>query len=80
MAPPAAVLRAMNTLSHTALPDLGRTEQSVLIELLSYVSLRNPREPLHPRAAVLAEKLHLACVTVRRALVRLHRSGLIERL
>ncbi|MBU2803164.1 hypothetical protein HFV02_13070 [Acidithiobacillus caldus] len=79
MAPPAAVLRAMNTLRHTALPDLGRTEQSVLIELLSYVSLRNPREPVHPRAAVLAEKLHLACVTVRRALVRLHRSGLIER-
>ena len=80
MAPPAAVLRAMHTLRLAVLPGVGRTEQSVLIELLSYVSLRDPREPVHPRACVLAEQLHLACVTVRRALVRLHRAGLIERL
>ena len=80
MAPPAMVLRAMNNLRVAELPDVGRTEQAVLVELVSYISAQHPKDPVYPRALVLAEKLHLAYVTVRRALTRLDRAGLIERL
>lgn len=80
MAPPAMVLRAMNNLRIAELPDVGRTDQAVLVELVSYVSTRQPKEPVYPRAQILAERLHLAYVTVRRALTRLDRAGLIERL
>lgn len=80
MTPPTAVLRAMETLRVAQLPNVHRTDQAILVELLSYVALSNPSAPIFPSVERLANRLHLASVTIRKALVRLRQKSLIERL
>lgn len=80
MSIPANVLRATEIVRTADLPGAGLSDRMVLVELVSYISLKDPTQPVFPRISRIAEKTRIAEITVKRCLSRLRALQLIERL